>query len=538
MSRATRRGAGAALVARRRSTALAGVLRRAGAGTAAAAEPRASALLGAAARRAGLGADAGDRGRLAGGRRATTPPTTSSTSTRCCRSRSPSSPSSCAGRPRRPILDQRGLDDAQAVGALPAGRAAGDRRRDPAARDRRDGAVGDRRRAFLALRAAEHRARLLRRRGTVAGRRPGRRPAPIYSPPHDGSCTVACVCVRAGPDARPACATSRSRARCAAARAARRESRSPRRSPYYHGAVLFRDHCSGCHTLSVVGAQGSATSIVQPRANQRRRTSTSARRTSNRCSTRSATAASPARSCPRTSSSATTRRRSRSSSRSTPGCKAPKRCPSSTIALRQVGRPGGGRGVLDLRLIREDPDGVRAALARRGAGAAARARGDRSQLDARRRAAAARARGAAGRAERRARTRSAPRKRVGPRTRARHRAQMQALSAQVKELERASSQQVEARAGRALARAAEPARPRCRRRGPEDELVREVGEPPELGFAPRDHLELAGAMIDMDARRAPVGRALRLPERRPRDARAGARALGAGEALGAAASSR
>jgi mono/diheme cytochrome c family protein len=32
-------------------------------------------------------------------------------------------------------------------------------------------------------------------------------------------------------------------------------------SPYYRGSVLFRDHCSGCHTLSVVGAQGSATSI-------------------------------------------------------------------------------------------------------------------------------------------------------------------------------------------------------------------------------------------------------------------------------------
>jgi hypothetical protein len=29
----------------------------------------------------------------------------------------------------------------------------------------------------------------------------------------------------------------------------------------YHGAVLFRERCSGCHTLSVVGAQGSATSI-------------------------------------------------------------------------------------------------------------------------------------------------------------------------------------------------------------------------------------------------------------------------------------
>ena len=32
-------------------------------------------------------------------------------------------------------------------------------------------------------------------------------------------------------------------------------------SPYYRGAVLFSDHCSGCHTLSIVGAQGSATSI-------------------------------------------------------------------------------------------------------------------------------------------------------------------------------------------------------------------------------------------------------------------------------------
>ncbi len=32
-------------------------------------------------------------------------------------------------------------------------------------------------------------------------------------------------------------------------------------SPYYRGAVLFREHCSGCHTLSIVGAQGSATSI-------------------------------------------------------------------------------------------------------------------------------------------------------------------------------------------------------------------------------------------------------------------------------------
>jgi len=33
-------------------------------------------------------------------------------------------------------------------------------------------------------------------------------------------------------------------------------------APAYHtGAALFLEHCSGCHTLSVVGAEGSATSI-------------------------------------------------------------------------------------------------------------------------------------------------------------------------------------------------------------------------------------------------------------------------------------
>jgi len=32
-------------------------------------------------------------------------------------------------------------------------------------------------------------------------------------------------------------------------------------SQYYKGAVIFREHCSGCHTLSVVGAQGSAEGV-------------------------------------------------------------------------------------------------------------------------------------------------------------------------------------------------------------------------------------------------------------------------------------
>jgi hypothetical protein len=39
-------------------------------------------------------------------------------------------------------------------------------------------------------------------------------------------------------------------------------------NPYHRGAVLFRDHCSGCHTLSVVGASGSAQGIANRVKNQ------------------------------------------------------------------------------------------------------------------------------------------------------------------------------------------------------------------------------------------------------------------------------
>ena len=48
--------------------------------------------------------------------------------------------------------------------------------------------------------------------------------------------------------------------------------------------------------------------------------------------------------------------------------------------------------------------------------------------------------------------------------------------------------------------------------GPEDEELRTVGEPPSFSFQPRDHLELAGQMIDMDRARQPVGLALCLPQ--------------------------
>jgi cytochrome c551 len=49
-----------------------------------------------------------------------------------------------------------------------------------------------------------------------------------------------------------------------------------RSSAYYNGAVLFRDHCSGCHTLATVGAEGSATNTSSrlrtngPNFNQRK----------------------------------------------------------------------------------------------------------------------------------------------------------------------------------------------------------------------------------------------------------------------------
>ena len=42
----------------------------------------------------------------------------------------------------------------------------------------------------------------------------------------------------------------------------------PTSSTYYRGAVLFREHCSGCHTLTVVGAQGSATNVKDRLRNQ------------------------------------------------------------------------------------------------------------------------------------------------------------------------------------------------------------------------------------------------------------------------------
>jgi seryl-tRNA synthetase len=148
--------------------------------------------------------------------------------------------------------------------------------------------------------------------------------------------------------------------------------------------------------------------------------------------------------------------------------------------------------VLDLKLIREDPDGVRSALARRGADAVDGL--DRViALDRRRRELLPALEGL--RAEQNdanGRIRSA----ADAGEREREIEAMRGVAAQAKELEQQLGE-VERELQEALAplpnlpdASAAP--------GPEDELVREVGAVPALDFKPRDHLELAGEMIDMD----------------------------------------
>jgi seryl-tRNA synthetase len=149
--------------------------------------------------------------------------------------------------------------------------------------------------------------------------------------------------------------------------------------------------------------------------------------------------------------------------------------------------------VLDLRRIREEPDAVKAALARRDPGLT-EAIGAILGLDREWRAATARAEEL--RAEQKASSeRIAQAKRAGADA-TQALAQMKQLSAQVKDLgeqARAAHEQLQ----HALAPLPNLPDPTAAP-GPQDELVREVGEVPEFEFQARDHLELAGAMIDMD----------------------------------------
>jgi len=148
--------------------------------------------------------------------------------------------------------------------------------------------------------------------------------------------------------------------------------------------------------------------------------------------------------------------------------------------------------VLDLRRIREEPDGVRAALARRG-GTAADGLDRVIELDERRRRLLPELEGLrAEQNEANARIRAL----ADPAQREREIEAMRAVAARAKELEQqlATVEEELAAALAVLPNLPDPsAAP-----GPEDELVREVGAIPELDFQPRDHLELAGEMIDTD----------------------------------------
>ncbi len=148
--------------------------------------------------------------------------------------------------------------------------------------------------------------------------------------------------------------------------------------------------------------------------------------------------------------------------------------------------------MLDLKRIRQEPEAVRAALERRGPEAAAGL--DRViERDARRRALLPELEGLrAEQNEANARIKSAG----APEEREREIAAMRGVAARAKELERELAV-VEEDLQSALAPLPNMPDPTAAP-GPEDELVREMGEIPTLGFEPRDHLELAGESIDMD----------------------------------------
>lgn len=150
--------------------------------------------------------------------------------------------------------------------------------------------------------------------------------------------------------------------------------------------------------------------------------------------------------------------------------------------------------MIDLKLLRTEPDRVRELLARRDA---AERVDELLELDERRRALIPALE--AGRARRnQASDAIAEAKRAGEDA-ADAIAEMRELSGQIKQQE-ADLNEVEARRNElalALPNLPDPSAPD----GGEDDAVelRRVGEPPSFDFEPRDHLELAGDLIDMEA---------------------------------------
>ncbi|MGO9248725.1 MAG: serine--tRNA ligase [Solirubrobacteraceae bacterium] len=152
--------------------------------------------------------------------------------------------------------------------------------------------------------------------------------------------------------------------------------------------------------------------------------------------------------------------------------------------------------MLDLKLIRQEPDAVRAALARRGPEAAA-GLDAAIALDARRRELLPELEGLrAEQNEANARIQVAAGRIGGEEVREREIAAMREVAARAKGLERELGA-VEAELQVKLAPLPNLPDPSAAP-GPEDELVRTVGEPPKFEFQARDHLELAGPGIDME----------------------------------------
>ncbi|HTB50015.1 MAG TPA: serine--tRNA ligase [Solirubrobacteraceae bacterium] len=149
--------------------------------------------------------------------------------------------------------------------------------------------------------------------------------------------------------------------------------------------------------------------------------------------------------------------------------------------------------MLDLKLIRDEPERVRADLARRGEGAAAGLDAV-LELDRQRRALIPNLQEL--RESRNEATEAIARAKRAGEDAAETIAQQREIGAREKQLSRELAE-VEERLQASLAPL--PNLPDATAApGPEDELVKTVGEPRVSGDGVRDHLELAGAMIDMD----------------------------------------
>ena len=283
--------------------------------------------------------------------------------------------------------------------------------------------------------------------------------------------------------ARPACSHSPSRPSALGAGACGEQGiQLAEDDPNYEGAKIFQQQLLGLPHARRGGHPGLGAERERRASTSTARTSTRARRRSTRSSTRSATAASRPARCRRTSSSARRRRRSPSSSRSTRA--------GRSSDVRRAPRTAVASAVLDLKAIRDGPGararGARAAPRRVRRAARPRARARRAPARA-----AARGRGAEGAAERRlAGDRAPPRRRARTRRRRSRRCRRS----------RAAARRC-ARSSTACRPSSTRRSPRCRtrptRRPPT--RTRSCYERGEAGRAGKDHLELAGAWIDMEA---------------------------------------